>query len=107
MVTDRCSTAGLLMILSHLYPDELLVWTFLMVLDFSSHWYHMYASKGHHKEVAEVNVILQTFYTHYFFFGFCCVGTEFFYILMYIRAYVGLDDGSGFLQVGKCPLAVV
>lgn len=80
-----CSTAGLLVILSHLYPDYLLAFLFLLILDFSSHWYHMYASKGHHKTVAaERNFLLRIYYGNYPFFGFCCVGTEVFYILLYV-----------------------
>ncbi|TYZ57824.1 hypothetical protein PybrP1_005544 [[Pythium] brassicae (nom. inval.)] len=85
MVTDRCSTAGLLVILSHLYPQYMLAFLFLLILDFSSHWYHMYASKGHHKTVAaERNLLLRVYYGNYPFFGFCCVGTELFYILLYV-----------------------
>ncbi|DAZ96227.1 TPA: hypothetical protein N0F65_012589 [Lagenidium giganteum] len=85
MVTDRCSTAGLLVILSHLYPDQMLVFLFLLILDFSSHWIHMYSSKGHHKAVSsERNFLLRLYYGNYPFFGFCCVGTELFYILLYV-----------------------
>lgn len=80
-----CSTAGLLVVLSHLYPQYMLAFLFLLVLDFASHWYHMYASKGHHKTVAaERNVLLRVYYGNYAFFGFCCVGTELFYILLYV-----------------------
>lgn len=80
-----CSTAGLLVILSHLYPDYLLAFLFLLILDFSSHWYHMYSSKGHHKTVAaERNWLLKVYYGNYPFFGYCCVGTEVFYILLYV-----------------------
>lgn len=41
MVTDRVSTCGLLVILSRLYPDYLLVFTLLIVLDITSHWFHV------------------------------------------------------------------
>ncbi|ETI50920.1 hypothetical protein, variant [Phytophthora nicotianae CJ01A1] len=85
MVTDRCSTAGLLVVLSHLYPQYMLVFMYLLILDFSSHWYHMYSSRGHHKVVAaERNFLLRFYYGCYPFFGFCCVGTELFYILLYV-----------------------
>jgi CDP-diacylglycerol--inositol 3-phosphatidyltransferase len=88
MVTDRCSTAGLLVILSHLYPKQMLVFLFLLILDFSSHWYHMYASKGHHKTVAaERNLLLRLYYGVYPFFGYCCVGTEVFYICLYVLKF--------------------
>jgi CDP-diacylglycerol--inositol 3-phosphatidyltransferase len=85
MVTDRCSTAGLLVVLSHLYPKYMLVFLYLLILDFSSHWYHMYSSKGHHKSVAgDRNLLLRLYYGVYPFFGYCCVGTELFYILLYV-----------------------
>ena len=42
MVVDRCSTAALLVVLSHLYPDYMAGFIFLVVLDFGSHWFHMY-----------------------------------------------------------------
>ncbi|KAI9907249.1 hypothetical protein PsorP6_016629 [Peronosclerospora sorghi] len=85
MVTDRCSTAGLLVILSHLYPQYMLIFMYLLILDFSSHWYHMYSSRGHHKLVStERNWLLRFYYGCYPFFGFCCVGTELCYILLYV-----------------------
>ncbi|CAI5732005.1 unnamed protein product [Hyaloperonospora brassicae] len=85
MVTDRCSTAGLLVVLSHLYPQYMVCFIFLLVLDFSSHWFHMYSSRGHHKLVpAERNFLLRFYYGCYPFFGFCCVGAELFYILLYV-----------------------
>ncbi|KAF1329818.1 Phosphatidylinositol synthase, partial [Globisporangium splendens] len=102
MVTDRCSTAGLLVILSHLYPDYLLAFVFLLVLDFSSHWYHMYASKGHHKTVAaERNWLLRVYYGNYPFFGYCCVGTEVFYILLYVLHF----NPTALIPLADVPLA--
>lgn len=83
-----CSTAGLLVILSHLYPQYMLVFLYLLILDFSSHWYHMYSARGHHKVVsAERNFLLRFYYGVYPFFGFCCVGTELFYILLYVLKF--------------------
>ncbi|KAF4319821.1 hypothetical protein BBO99_00005838 [Phytophthora kernoviae] len=85
MVTDRCSTAGLLVVLSHLYPQYMVVFMYLLILDFSSHWYHMYSSRGHHKLVpAERNFLLRFYYGCYPFFGYCCVGAELFFILLYV-----------------------
>ena len=88
MITDRCSTAGLLFILSHLYPDYLFAFLALLMLEFSSHWVHMYSSKGSHKDVSrDRNVILQLYYGVYPFFGYCCVGTELTYILLYVLSF--------------------
>ncbi len=41
MVTDRVSTTGFLVILSHLYPDHLFIFIVLIVLDIGSHWFHV------------------------------------------------------------------
>jgi CDP-diacylglycerol--inositol 3-phosphatidyltransferase len=44
MVTDRCSTVGLLAVLCKLAPDRFFLWICLMLLDISSHWFQVYAS---------------------------------------------------------------
>lgn len=41
MVTDRVSTCGFLVILSQLYKDYLFVIVMLIVIDISSHWFHV------------------------------------------------------------------
>ena len=41
MVTDRVSTAGLLMILSQLYPNYHFGFNALMCIDIFSHWFHV------------------------------------------------------------------
>jgi CDP-diacylglycerol--inositol 3-phosphatidyltransferase len=43
MVTDRCATACLLCFLSSTYPEHSLLIMFLITLDFSSHYIHMYS----------------------------------------------------------------
>jgi len=43
MVTDRCATACLLCFLSSTYPQHSLLIMFLITLDFSSHYIHMYS----------------------------------------------------------------
>jgi CDP-diacylglycerol--inositol 3-phosphatidyltransferase len=42
MLTDRMSTAALLIVLSHLYANQWAFFTFLIVLDIVSHWFQMY-----------------------------------------------------------------
>lgn len=86
MVCDRCGTAGLLLILAtdHYFPEHALLLCSLLVLDFSSHWFHMYAAKGHHKDTSKAkqpNPIVRFYYASYPFFGFCVTGTELAYIL--------------------------
>merc|ERR1711924_325355 len=85
MGTDRCSTCGFLMLLSHIYPENKLALLFLAMLDYSSHWFQMKeAETRHHKEVpTDRNCVVRVFYNVYIFFGYCCVGAEFFYILLY------------------------
>lgn len=41
MVTDRVSTCGFLTVLSHLYPKYTFGFIMLVVLDISSHWFHV------------------------------------------------------------------
>lgn len=96
MVTDRCSTAVMLNVLAHLYagshPLAFDAFVALMVLDVASHWVQMKAAgKMHHKSSSQ-NFIVRFYYSQYWFFGYCCVGAEFFYILMY--AYYFVDQNS-------------
>lgn len=95
MVTDRITTMGMLIILSWIFKDIHLKLLFMALafLDISSHWFQMYAAaalRQHHKS-AETNktrfILVRWFYTHYLFFGYCCVGAEFTYISLYILSY--------------------
>mmetsp|Transcript_5683 Transcript_5683/g.8600 ORF Transcript_5683/g.8600 Transcript_5683/m.8600 type:complete len:223 (-) Transcript_5683:281-949(-) len=92
MATDRCSTAGLLAVLSHLYPAEWVpAFVLLIVVDISSHWVQVFSSTGKsHKDVPDRNLLLRLYYGVYLFFGYCCVGTEVFYLLLYVLAW-GFD----------------
>ena len=88
MVTDRVSTAVLLVVLTHIDPDKSHAWiyTSMLALDFTSHWFHMRSSAGHHKKVEEDrNIILRIYYAYYYFFGYCCVSAEFTWIFLYIK----------------------
>lgn len=46
MVTDRCTTACLLCYLASAFPSWALMFQFLISLDFSSHYIHMYSWVG-------------------------------------------------------------
>lgn len=88
----------------------MLVFLYLLILDFASHWYHMYSSRGHHKAIsAERNFLLRFYYGVYPFFGFCCVGTELFYILLYVLKFAptllipGIDVPVASVRVGFSP----
>lgn len=87
MVTDRVSTCGLLVVVSHLYPSYALYFILLIVLDITSHWFHVMSVSAHHKSKEALehrNALLQWYYSIYPLFGYCCVGTELFYILLYV-----------------------
>mmetsp|Transcript_36930 Transcript_36930/g.68675 ORF Transcript_36930/g.68675 Transcript_36930/m.68675 type:complete len:218 (-) Transcript_36930:1126-1779(-) len=92
MVTDRVSTAGLLMILAQLYPDYHFFFNALMCIDIFSHWFHVMstAGDGHHKSDATLehrNIVLRCYYAVPFLFAYCCVGAELFYVLLYVMHF--------------------
>lgn len=90
MVTDRVSTCGLLVTLSNLYPLYGIHFTLLIVLDIASHWFHVMSVSSHHKSKEALkhrNPLLQWYYSIYPLFGYCCVGTEFYYILLYVYKF--------------------
>ncbi|KAG7353269.1 CDP-alcohol phosphatidyltransferase [Nitzschia inconspicua] len=92
MVTDRCSTLGLLFVLANSYKDQVhlqLTFLFLSLLDISSHWCQMYSTSalGKHHKSEDGNegrhFLVRWFYKYYFFFGYLCVGAEFTYVIAY------------------------
>lgn len=90
MVTDRVSNGGLFVILGNLYSGFLFVFIFLLVLDISSHWMHMTSVSAHHKSTEALehrNPVLKWYYSIYPLFGYCCVGTELFYVLLYVLKF--------------------
>ena len=95
MVTDRCSTLGMLFVLAIDYDEIYLRLAFLSlcVLDISSHWCQMYStsSLGQHHKSEDGNkgkhFLVRWFYKYYFFFGYLCVGAEFTYVLAYITQF--------------------
>jgi CDP-diacylglycerol--inositol 3-phosphatidyltransferase len=109
MITDRCSTLGLLIVLYQEYSASMLLQlAFLSValLDISSHWCQMYsalqmsavaAAQGevqlfHHKSEQGNkgrHFLVRWFYQYYWFFGYLCVGAEFTFVLLYIRTRIG------------------
>lgn len=100
MVTDRVSTAGFMFLLSHLYPRWTFTFVMLVCLDIGSHWVHvvsiiMLGNDKHHKSpemLKKRNWLLQTYYGVYPFFGYCCVGCELFYILLYVHYWNPTSD---------------
>jgi len=89
MLLDRCTTAGLTIILIMLYEQ---VWIKLLLilliwLDFTSHWFQMYycsLSRSHHKKRISNNSLISRYHNDYYFFGYLCIGLEFTYIILYL-----------------------
>ncbi|KAL4190894.1 hypothetical protein AMTRI_Chr07g78090 [Amborella trichopoda] len=89
MVTDRVSTACLLVVLSHFYRSCFGFFLFLLALDIASHWLQMYStflsSKVSHKDVKDsTSWLLRAYYGHRLFMGYCCVGSEVLYIVLFL-----------------------
>ncbi|KAI4373992.1 hypothetical protein MLD38_012043 [Melastoma candidum] len=77
MVTDRISTACLLVVLSQVYRPGLTS-LLLLALDIASHWLQMYSTflsgKVSHKDVKDsTNWLLRAYYGNRMFMAFCCV----------------------------------
>ena len=119
MVTDRCSTLGLLFILYGEYGNTdreyfafyRMAFLLLAVLDISSHWCQMYSTASlqiHHKS-SEGNAnrffLVRWYYQCYPFFGYCCVSAEVTYITMYILNH--LEEGDPLLIIGSNILKLV
>jgi len=92
MVIDRVATAGLLCILASRTKDKAFIYASLIALDIGSHWFHMAstATQGHHKDskvLEERNIVLRWYYGVKWFFAYCCVGQELYYIAKFIDSF--------------------
>ncbi|CAK9149517.1 unnamed protein product, partial [Ilex paraguariensis] len=90
MVTDRISTACLLVILSQVYRPGL-VFLSLLALDIASHWLQMYSTflvgKASHKDVKDsTSWLFKAYYGNRIFMGYCCVACEVLYITLFLLA---------------------
>ncbi|KAL2512475.1 putative CDP-diacylglycerol--inositol 3-phosphatidyltransferase 2 [Abeliophyllum distichum] len=90
MVTDRISTACLLVILSQVYRPGF-IFLSLLALDIASHWLQMYSSflvgKTSHKDVKDSsNWLFRAYYGNRKFMGYCCVSCEVLYIIIFLLA---------------------
>ncbi|GKY99304.1 hypothetical protein MPSEU_000885500 [Mayamaea pseudoterrestris] len=118
MVTDRCSTLGLLYVLGGelAYRDAAgwkILFLCLQILDISSHWTQMHSSLAlgaHHKSAegnAGKNFLVRWFYSYYYFFGYLCVGAEFTYVLLYVKSrLLAAKDASFLLSLANWSLLV-
>ncbi|KAI5669475.1 hypothetical protein M9H77_19328 [Catharanthus roseus] len=90
MLTDRISTACLLVILSQVYRPGL-IFLSLLALDIGSHWLQMYSTflvgKSSHKDVKDSsNWLFRAYYGSRTFMGYCCVSCEVLYIMLFLLA---------------------
>ncbi|GAA6003306.1 hypothetical protein JCM10207_001854 [Rhodosporidiobolus poonsookiae] len=89
MVTDRCMTSCLLCFLASAYPSYALVFMFLISLDFSSHYIHMYASiatgsKSHKAVTKKQSWILWSYYNNSTTLFIFCAANELFFVSLYV-----------------------
>src|SRR5262245_5404406 len=57
----RCTTSCLLVHLSSAYPDLAMLFQFLIALDFSSHYMHMYRYALHQKASSSLTVLFESY----------------------------------------------
>ncbi|TKY67649.1 CDP-diacylglycerol--inositol 3-phosphatidyltransferase 2 [Spatholobus suberectus] len=87
MVTDRISTACLLVVLSQLYKPGL-IFLSLLALDIASHWLQMYSTfltgKASHKDVKDSSSwLFRAYYGNRMFMAYCCVSCEVLYLILF------------------------
>ncbi|KLU91387.1 CDP-diacylglycerol-inositol 3-phosphatidyltransferase PIS [Magnaporthiopsis poae ATCC 64411] len=94
MVTDRCTTACLLVFLSSAFPRWAIVFQGLIVLDMASHYTHMYAtlamggSGESHKNVDKSRSwVLNLYYTNRTVLFIFCFLNEAFFIALYLLSF--------------------
>ncbi|KAI6150342.1 CDP-diacylglycerol-inositol 3-phosphatidyltransferase [Pisolithus tinctorius] len=93
MVTDRCTTSCLLCYLSSAYPSYAILFQFLIALDFSSHYMHMYSSlvtgsRSHKLVTSDVSRILWYYYNDSRTLFFMCAGNELFFVSLYLMKWI-------------------
>ncbi|KAG6854631.1 hypothetical protein C0991_004233 [Blastosporella zonata] len=98
MVTDRCTTSCLLCYLASAYPDVAILFQFLIALDFSSHYMHMYSSlvtgaRSHKLVTSDVSRILWRYYNDSRMLFFVCAGNELFYVSLYLMKWIPTPIG--------------
>ncbi|CAM8971794.1 unnamed protein product [Rhodiola kirilowii] len=87
MVTDRISTACLLVILSQVYRPGF-IFLLLLALDIASHWLQMYSTfllgKNSHKDVKDsTSWLFRLYYGNRIVMAYCCGSCEILYIALF------------------------
>jgi len=101
MLTDRMSTATLLIVLSHQYSSVWGFFAFLVVLDIVSHWYQMYikALLGENTHKDSKNPLLKFYYTFPYALLVFCVGNELFLICLYLLPFFKDAQIGGMIEM--------
>ncbi|KAJ7333922.1 hypothetical protein OS493_016017 [Desmophyllum pertusum] len=89
MLTDRCVTTALLVMLSVFYPTYTFIFQMLICLDIASHWIHVQSSllKGgasHKKIDLSGNFFLRIYYHSRVVLFIMCAGNELFFCMLYM-----------------------
>lgn len=89
MLTDRCVTTALLVMLALFYPKFCFVFQMLICLDIASHWIHVQSSmlKGgasHKKIDLSGNFFLRIYYHSRVVLFIMCAGNELFFCMLYL-----------------------
>jgi len=95
MVTDRCTTAGFIVVLTWLYTEPAVRFMLIsiLMLDVASHWMSMYSALkigAHHKSNENQKrqfFLVRWYYTSYPFFACCCVGAELTYMVAFAMKF--------------------
>ncbi|KAI9046683.1 hypothetical protein LZ554_009422 [Drepanopeziza brunnea f. sp. 'monogermtubi'] len=108
MVTDRCTTACLLVFLSSAWPRWALLFQGLISLDLASHYVHMYASlvmggtdTSHKKVDKSRSYILNLYYTNKTVLFLFCALNEVFFIALYLLSFSSPLLSPSLLQVSN------
>ncbi|KAF7857014.1 hypothetical protein EAF04_009774 [Stromatinia cepivora] len=108
MVTDRCTTACLLVFLSSAWPRWALLFQGLISLDLASHYIHMYATlvmgggDTSHKQVDKSRSwILNLYYTNKTVLFLFCALNEVFFIALYLLSFSSPLLSPSLLQVAS------
>ncbi|KAJ5154825.1 CDP-alcohol phosphatidyltransferase [Penicillium coprophilum] len=108
MVTDRCTTACLLVFLSSAWPRWAIIFQGLISLDLASHYMHMYAtlsmggsSQSHKKVDPNRSWIMYQYYTSKTVLFICCTANEAFFIGLYLLSFSSPTLSPSLLQPGN------
>ncbi|KAJ5816109.1 CDP-alcohol phosphatidyltransferase [Penicillium robsamsonii] len=105
MVTDRCTTACLLVFLSSAWPRWAIIFQGLISLDLASHYMHMYATlsmggsgQSHKKVDPNRSWIMYQYYTSKLVLFICCTANEAFFIGLYLLSFSSPTLSPSLLQ---------